>query len=59
MYYEDPDGNKLESQVDNFDTPAEANEFINSALFRENPVGTDFDPEELVKRVRSGEDHAL
>jgi hypothetical protein len=59
MYYEDSDGNKLESQVDNFDTPAQANEFINSALFRENPVGTDFDPEELVKRVRSGEDHAF
>jgi hypothetical protein len=58
MYYEDPDGNKLESQVDDLDTLAEAKEFVNSALFRENPVRTDFDPEKLVEMVRSGDYHA-
>ncbi|OQU99452.1 hypothetical protein CLAIMM_05083 [Cladophialophora immunda] len=58
MYYEDPDGNKLESQVDNFDDVDEQQRFIASADFRENPVGTDFDPAELKRRVESGEDHA-
>ena len=59
MYYRDPDGNMLETQVDNFDTPEEANDFMASPLFRENPVGTDFDPQELIKRLESGEDHAV
>ncbi|KIX99715.1 uncharacterized protein Z520_04351 [Fonsecaea multimorphosa CBS 102226] len=58
MYYADPDGNKLESQVDNFDDPDEQRRFLTSTTFRENPVGTDFDPEELKRRVNSGEDHA-
>ena len=56
MYYEDPDGNKLESQVDNFDDEVEQHEFLTSQLFRDNPVGTDFDPTELKRRVQSGED---
>jgi len=46
MYYSDPDGNKIEIQVDNFDTPEAANEFMTSKYFAENPIGTDFDPEE-------------
>jgi catechol-2,3-dioxygenase len=58
MYYMDPDGNRLESQVDNFDNAEEATAFVTSASFRENPVGEDFDPEELARRVRSGEDEA-
>jgi hypothetical protein len=58
MYYMDPDGNRLESQVDNFDSAEEATAFVRSASFRENPVGVDFDPEELAHRVRSGEDEA-
>lgn len=55
MYYTDPDGNRLETQVENFETMEEANAYITSAGFQENPVGTDFDPEEFVRRVRSGE----
>ncbi|EXJ74310.1 uncharacterized protein A1O5_02606 [Cladophialophora psammophila CBS 110553] len=55
MYYEDPDGNKLESQVDNFDDPVELQAFIKSDKFRTNPVGTDFDPLDLIKRLQSGE----
>jgi len=51
-------GNKLESQVDNFDNLEDHNSFITSVQFEENPVGTDFDPAELKKRVESGEDHA-
>lgn len=56
MYYRDPDGNELELQVDNFETVAEAIEFMNGTEFEENPIGVDYDPEEFVRRVRSGED---
>ncbi len=58
MYYQDPDGNKIEVQVDSFDTSEEANAFIQSSAFAENPIGVDYDPDELVRRVESGEDPA-
>jgi catechol-2,3-dioxygenase len=56
MYYKDPDGNKIETQVDNFDTAEEATAFMLSKEFEENPMGTDFDPEELIRKLKSGED---
>ena len=56
MYYRDPDGNKLETQVDNFDSNEDANKFMASKEFTENPIGTDFDPEELIARLKTGED---
>lgn len=60
MYYTDPDGNRVETQVDNFDDPGEATEFMQGALFAENPLGTDFDPEELDRKIQSGvEDSVL
>ncbi|KAF7595304.1 hypothetical protein BBP40_006553 [Aspergillus hancockii] len=55
IYYRDPDGNMLETQVDNFATPDEATAFMQAKEFRENPIGTDFDPEELIARLREGE----
>ena len=58
MYYMDPDGNRLEAQVDNFDSNEEATAFVKSASFRENLVGMNFDPEDLAHYVRSGEDEA-
>lgn len=57
MYYADPDGNQIETQVDNFDTVEEANAFMMSKEFAENPIGTDFEPEDLIKRLKSGEPH--
>lgn len=54
IYYDDPEGNMIETQVDNFDTPEAAINFMSGPLFAENPVGTDFDPEELCKQVQSG-----
>lgn len=57
MYYRDPDGNKVELQVDNFDTVEEANEFMMGEEFSRNPIGVDFDPEDLVRRLQIGEDH--
>ena len=60
VYYEDPDGNAVETQVDNFSTVDEANAFMTSDLFRENPVGTDIDPDELLSRLDDGaSDEAL
>jgi catechol-2,3-dioxygenase len=56
MYYKDPDGNKIETQVDNFETNEEANSFMMSSKFAESPMGTDFDPEDLIRRLESGED---
>src|ERR1700738_5325210 len=55
IYYSDPDGNRLETQVDNFDTVEEANDFMTGMYFAENPIGTDFEPEELMRRIVSGE----
>ncbi|KAJ9643169.1 hypothetical protein H2204_002064 [Knufia peltigerae] len=45
MYYRDLDGNKIELQVDNFDDPDEANDFMAGEKYDANPMGTDFDPD--------------
>lgn len=54
VYYKDPDGNAIETQVDNFDTVEEANEFMTSKCFQENPIGTDIDPNELLRQLEGG-----
>lgn len=54
IYYKDPDGNILETQYDNFKTNEEANAFI-LENFKTNPIGVDFDPEDLIRRVEAGE----
>lgn len=56
MYYRDPDGNEVETQVDNFDRMEDTMAFMEGPEFEENPMGVDFDPDEFVRRVRSGED---
>jgi catechol-2,3-dioxygenase len=58
MYYTDPDGNNIELQVDNFDTPGEARDFFESAAFAANPVGVLFDADELADRLAAGESAA-
>lgn len=55
IYYKDPDGNMLETQVDNFDTVEETTGFMMSKAFAENPIGTDFDPEEMIQAIKNGE----
>ncbi|KAK5050651.1 hypothetical protein LTR84_003933 [Exophiala bonariae] len=55
LYYYDPDGNEIEIQVDNFDSREEATAFFASVEFDENPIGVDFDPENLVARLQQGE----
>jgi len=53
MYYRDPDGNRMELQVD-CGTIEEANAFMASEAFAANPVGVAFDPEDLLARYRNG-----
>jgi catechol-2,3-dioxygenase len=55
MYYKDPDGSRVELQVDNFPTAEETNRWIRSGEFAKNPIGVVFDPEELLARYRAGE----
>jgi catechol-2,3-dioxygenase len=55
MYYADPDGNQIELQIDNFDTPEEGTAFMESDSFAENPIGEVFDPNTMLSRLRAGE----
>jgi catechol-2,3-dioxygenase len=55
MYFKDPDGNKVELQVDNFATAEEANAWMRCGEFAANPIGVVFDSEELLARYRAGE----
>lgn len=55
IYYQDPDGNQLETQVDVYDTVEETNAFMMTDEFAQNPVGVDFDPEDLIRRFKAGE----
>jgi catechol-2,3-dioxygenase len=55
MYYYDPDRNQVELLVDNFETAIEGQNYMRGrSATDKNPVGIDFDPEELVKKVREG-----
>lgn len=58
IYYRDPDGHMIETQVDNFDDPAAATAFMQTKYFRENSIGTDFDPEELIQQLEAGKSEA-
>ena len=55
MYYKDPDGSRIELQVDNFPTAEETNRWMRSGEFAANPIGVVFDPEVLLARYRAGE----
>jgi catechol-2,3-dioxygenase len=55
MYYVDPDGNQIELQIDNFDTPEEGTAFMESESFANNPLGEVFDPEPMLNRLRAGQ----
>ncbi|GAA2047784.1 VOC family protein [Williamsia deligens] len=55
LYYEDPDGTRLEFQVENFPTPEETAAFFDSTEFADNPIGVTIDPAYLLERIRAGE----
>lgn len=58
MYYADPDGNRMEFQVDACADNDEANAFMEGPGFAQNPIGVEFDPDDLLKRLRAGEPEA-
>jgi len=54
LYYEDPDANYVELQIDNFPSRSATNEFLADERFKTNPIGIDFDPEDLLARRKAG-----
>jgi catechol 2,3-dioxygenase-like lactoylglutathione lyase family enzyme len=54
MYYRDPDGNRVELQVDNFDTVEELKNFFQSDAMQKNPIGVTFNADELARDLHAG-----
>ena len=54
MYYRDPDGNKVETQHDVFNTAAGAMDFIQQH-YGDNFMGIIFDPADYIARYEAGE----
>lgn len=54
MYYADPDGNQMELQVDAFASSDDANRYMHGPHFEANPIGVEYDPEEVLARIRAG-----
>src|SRR5258706_9723455 len=54
MYYQDPDGNRMEFQVDCCANAEDAHTFMHSDAFAANPVGVDIDADVLLAQYRSG-----
>jgi catechol 2,3-dioxygenase-like lactoylglutathione lyase family enzyme len=54
MYYRDPDGLRVELQIDVFATMAEAHAYFTGPDFAENPIGVIFDPEQLIRDYEAG-----
>ena len=54
MYYADPDGNQMEMQVDAFSSSDAANDYMNGPHFATNPIGVEYDPDEVLARIRAG-----
>ncbi len=59
FYYEDPDGNSVELQSDNFGNWEESAEFMRSSTqFAADPIGTPVDPAQLVAAREAGASYA-
>ncbi|MEU1550642.1 VOC family protein [Nocardia sp. NPDC005745] len=54
LYYEDPDGIRLEFQVENFPTARDTADFFGSEQFADNPIGVNVDPGYLLEQLRAG-----
>lgn len=54
MYYEDPDGNRIELQVDNFDSKHDLLEWLAGGEFARNPIGVEFDHAVLERMLANG-----
>jgi len=57
FYYQDPDGNSVELQADNFGDWSTSSQFVReSPEFDANPIGVHIDPEQLAEARREGLD---
>ena len=56
LYYEDPEGIRLEFQTENFPTAQQTADYFNSREFNDNPIGTNIDPDYLLEQLRAGVD---
>ena len=54
LYYTDPDGNRMEFQVD-VGTVEEATALMRSPAYAANPIGVMYDPDALLARFQAGE----
>ena len=54
FYYADPDGNQIELQVDSFPNAEATNAWMRSEEFKRNPIGIDFDADEMLAKLRAG-----
>jgi len=55
LYYADPDGCRVELQVDNYETEEDLKAFMKTESFLANPIGVGFDPDVLVRRYEAGD----
>ena len=55
MYYEDPDGMRVEFQVENYPTKEELQGFMQSEAFSQNPIGVSFGADKMLERYESGD----
>lgn len=56
LYYVDPNGVKVEIQVDNSSLPEGPSSFFATQTFAENPIGVMFDPDVLARKYHEGAD---
>lgn len=54
LYYADPDGNQIELQVDSFPDADATNAWMRSEAFNRNPIGIEFEPEEMLAQLKAG-----
>ena len=55
LYYEDPDGNRVELQHDIYETAEELERYLTTDPdYAGNPLGAPFDPEQMVERFERG-----
>lgn len=55
LYYNDPDGNAVELQTNNFDTNEALNEWFASGAFDREPIGVEISMDDLTARLEAGE----
>lgn len=55
LYYNDPDGNAVELQTDNFDSNEALNAWFATGAFDREPIGVPIDMDDLTARFEAGE----